>query len=38
MTIFVESIDKGIWDVIEYDPFVPMLEKDKVFSEKPWSQ
>jgi len=38
MKIFVESLDKGIWDAIENSPFIPMLEKDKVFSEKPWSQ
>jgi len=37
MKIFVKSICKGIWDAIENDPFVPMLEKDKVFFEKPWS-
>jgi len=38
MKIFVESIDKGIWDAIENGPFVPMLENDKVIYEKPWSQ
>jgi len=38
MKIFVESIDKGIWDAIQNGPFVPMLENDKVVSEKPWSQ
>ena len=38
MKIFVESLDKGILDAIENSPFIPMLEKDKVFSEKPWSQ
>ena len=38
MKIFVESIDKGIWDAIKNSPFVPMLENDKVISKKPWSQ
>ena len=30
MKIFVESLDKGIWDAIENDPFIPKLEKDGV--------
>jgi len=38
MKIFVESLDRGIWDAIENDPFIPKLEKDGVFIEKPWSQ
>ena len=39
MKIFVESIDKGIWDAIKNGPFVPMLENDnKVISEKLWFQ
>jgi len=38
MKIFVESIDKGIWDAIENGPFIPKLEMDGVFLEKPWSQ
>jgi len=38
MKIFVESIDIGIWDAIKNGPFIPMLENDKVISEKPWSQ
>jgi len=36
--IFVESIDKGIWDAIKNGSFVPMLKNDKVIFEKPWSQ
>jgi len=28
MKIFVESLDKGIWDAIENGPFVPKFEKD----------
>jgi len=38
MKIFVESLDRGIWDVIENDLFIPKFEKDDVFIEKPWSQ
>jgi len=30
MKIFVESIDKRIWDAIKNGLFVPMLENDKV--------
>jgi len=37
MKIFVESIDKGIWNAIKNGLFVPMLENDKVISNKPWS-
>jgi len=36
--VFVESIDRGIWDAIVNGPFVPKIEKDDVFIEKPWSQ
>jgi len=38
MKIFVESLDKGILDAIENDPFIPKFEKDGSFIEKPWSQ
>ncbi|XP_068497810.1 uncharacterized protein [Phaseolus vulgaris] len=38
MKIFVESLDKGIWDAIENGTFIPKLENDGVFIEKPWSQ
>ena len=38
MKIFVESIDKGIWNAIKYGPFIPMVENEKVIYEKPWSQ
>jgi len=38
MKIFVESLDKGILDGIENDPFIRKLEKDDVSIEKPWSQ
>jgi len=31
MKIFVESLDRGIWDAIENDLFIPKLEKDSVF-------
>jgi len=36
--IFVESLDKGIWDAIENGPFISKLENDGVSIEKPWSQ
>jgi len=35
MKIFMESLDKGIWDVIENGPFVPKFEKDGSVIEKP---
>ena len=35
MKIFVESLDRGIWDAIENDPFIPKLEKDGAFIENP---
>jgi len=38
MKIFVESLDKGIWDAIENGFFVPKFEKDGSSIEKPWSQ
>jgi len=31
MKIFVESLDRGIWDAIENDPFILKFEKDDVF-------
>jgi len=38
MKIFVESLDKGIWDAIENGPFIPKFDKDGSSIEKPWSQ
>jgi len=38
MKIFVEFLDKGIWDAIKNGNFIPKLEKEGVFIEKPWSQ
>jgi len=38
MKIFVESIDKGIWDAIKNGPFTFKIENEKVIYEKPWSQ
>ena len=38
MKIFVESLDKGIWNAIENDPFIPKHEKDGSSIEKPWFQ
>jgi len=35
MKIFVESLDKGIWDAIENDHFIPKFEKDGFSIEKP---
>jgi len=38
MKIFVEYIDKGIWNAIKNGPFIPMVEDEKVISKKSWSQ
>jgi len=38
MKIFVESLDKGIWDAIENGPFIPKFQKDGSSIDKPWSQ
>ncbi|XP_068497761.1 uncharacterized protein [Phaseolus vulgaris] len=38
MKIFVESLDKGIWDAIENGPFIPKFEKECASIEKSWSQ
>jgi len=38
MKIFMESIDQGIWDLIENDPFIPKLKNNGSFIAKPWSQ
>ncbi|XP_068486447.1 uncharacterized protein [Phaseolus vulgaris] len=38
MKFFVKSIDREIWDTITNGPFIPKLENDDVFIEKPWSQ
>jgi len=38
MKIFLESIDKGIWDAIKNGHFIPMIENEKVIYEKHWSQ
>ena len=38
MKIFVESLDRGIWDAIEHGPFISKFEKDGVLIEKQWSQ
>ena len=38
MKIFVESIDRWIRDAIVNGHFIPKIEKDDVFIEKPWSQ
>jgi len=38
MKIFVESIDQGIWDGIENDPFIPKIKKSGSFIKNPCSQ
>jgi len=38
MKIFVEFIDKGIWNEIKNGHFIPMVENEKVIFEKSWSQ
>jgi len=38
MKIFVESLNKGIWDAIENGHFIPKIENDGSSIEKPWSQ
>ena len=34
MKIFVESIDKGIWDAIKNGPFIPKIKKNRSFIKK----
>jgi len=34
MKILVESLDKGIWDAIENDPFIPKFEKEGACSSR----
>ena len=38
MKIFVESLDKGIWDAIENGLFILKFEKDGSSIKKQWSQ
>ena len=38
MKIFIESIDKRIWDSIENGPYIPKLKKDNSFIAKPLSK
>jgi len=38
MKIFVESIEKVIWNAIKNGFFILMIEDEKVISKKPWSQ
>jgi len=35
MKIFIHSTDKGIWESIENDLFIPQVKRDKVFANKP---
>jgi len=36
MKISIESIDRGIWDAIMNDPYVPTHVIDNKLIEKPW--
>jgi len=38
MKIFMHSTDKGIWEAIENDPFIPQVKKDDVLVDKPSSE
>ena len=38
MKIFLESINRRIWDNIENNPFIAKVENNNVFIETPWSQ
>jgi len=38
MKIFMHSTNKGIWEAIENDPFIPQVKKDDVFVDKPPSE
>jgi len=37
MKIFIESLDRGIWDAIVNSPYVPKTVVDGVTINKPWS-
>ena len=37
MQIFLESIDRGIWDAILYGPFVPTITVNNLQEPKPFS-
>jgi len=36
MRIFIESIDRGVWDVTVNRPFVPQAIVDNQYVDKPW--
>jgi len=38
MKIFIESLDRVIWDAIVNDPYVPKTVVDGVTINKPWSE
>jgi len=38
MKIFIESLDRGIWDAIVNGPYVPKTVVDGVTVDKPWSE
>ena len=38
MKIFMDSIDKGIWETIENGPFIPQVKRDEVLIDKTSSE
>jgi len=38
MKIFIESLDRGIWDAIINGPFIPKHIIDGAVVDKPWSE
>jgi len=38
MKIFIESLDRGVWDAIVNGPFVPKIVIDGVSVDNPWSE
>jgi len=38
MKIFIESLDRGVWDAIVNGPFVSKIVIDGVIVDKPWSE
>jgi len=37
MKIFIESLDRGIWDAIMNGPYIPKTVIDGTAVDKPWS-
>jgi len=36
MRIFIESIDRGVWDAIVNGPYMPQVFVDNQYIDKPW--